>query len=278
VKPPPSPGDGPKPGIGDRGVKDQSPSPVAADGVLPPAAKHPTETPGKAEPTPPARVPLPRIAPSELAEPEKGPPEAKRRPQVALLAVPAPPAAATPFRPEPPRPGFEAPKPAATDPAPAVNPEDLNLSRPVVPPPPAERPAPPVAGTGDGRRPGPPRPAADPAQESDSESDAFSRIGAASFRDGKLDVQFGRKVKTVRPRLLVAGQVDAFALRNPSVTLKVHIDATGKVTQVAVHKSSGSNEIDQPCRVAMYEWWFEPLKDKNGTPIPDVILFTISFR
>jgi hypothetical protein len=28
----------------------------------------------------------------------------------------------------------------------------------------------------------------------------------------------------------------------------------------------------------MYEWWFEPLKDKSGKPIPDTLLFTIGFR
>ena len=37
-------------------------------------------------------------------------------------------------------------------------------------------------------------------------------------------------------------------------------------------------EADQPCLVAMYEWWFEPLKDKNGRAIPEVTLFTISFK
>jgi TonB family protein len=63
-----------------------------------------------------------------------------------------------------------------------------------------------------------------------------------------------------------------------SVTLKVNIDAAGKVTKARVHKSSGSNEIDQPCVVAMYEWWFEPLRDKAGNAVPDAVLFTITFR
>ena len=53
---------------------------------------------------------------------------------------------------------------------------------------------------------------------------------------------------------------------------------SGKVTAVDVFKSSGSNEIDQPCLIAMYDWWFEPLRDKAGRPVPDTILFTINFR
>ncbi len=72
--------------------------------------------------------------------------------------------------------------------------------------------------------------------------------------------------------------MDSFALLNPSVTLKVNIDATGKVTEVTVHKSSGSNEIDQPTLIAMYDWWFEPLHDDKGNAMPDCVLFTINFR
>jgi hypothetical protein len=36
--------------------------------------------------------------------------------------------------------------------------------------------------------------------------------------------------------------------------------------------------VDQPCRVAMYDWWFEPKKDAAGKAVPDVFRFTISFR
>jgi len=48
----------------------------------------------------------------------------------------------------------------------------------------------------------------------------------------------------------------------------VNIDETGKVTEVTVHKSSGSNEIDQPTLIAMYDWWFEPLHDAKAMPCP----------
>jgi TonB family protein len=61
------------------------------------------------------------------------------------------------------------------------------------------------------------------------------------------------------------------------VVLKISIDETGKVISASVYRSSGSIHIDQPCQLAAYEWWFEPLKDKSGKLQKDVILFAISF-
>ena len=119
---------------------------------------------------------------------------------------------------------------------------------------------------------------ADPAPESDSESDPFSMLGSAEYRDGRLTVRAGRKVKSRRPKIGLAGQVDLYQRREVSITLRVAIDATGKVTGVDVVRSSGSNEIDQPCRVAMYDWWFEPKKNAAGHAVPDRFDFTIGFR
>jgi TonB family protein len=135
-------------------------------------------------------------------------------------------------------------------------------------------PAPPVAAV-----PAPQRgTGADPAPKSDSEVDAFSVLGSADFRAGRVTVRAGRQVKTRRPRIKLAGIIDLSATETPQVILKVAVDETGKVTDVEVLKSSGSNEIDQPCRVAMYDWWFEPKKDTDGHAVPDVFQFTISFR
>jgi TonB family protein len=140
-----------------------------------------------------------------------------------------------------------------------------------VPPPSPPQHAPVRTATGGGT-------GADPAQKSDSEVDAFSVLGSAEFRDGRVTVQSGRQVKTRRPKIRLAGMIDMVQGFTASVVLKVAVDATGKVTDVDVVRSSGSNEIDQPCRVAMYEWWFEPKKDARGRPVPDVFKFTISFR
>jgi TonB family protein len=122
------------------------------------------------------------------------------------------------------------------------------------------------------------QPAADPARMSDSESDAFSKLGTATFVDGDWRVRFGRKVKTRKPRLLLAGIDALLALNRAQVWLKVDIDPTGKVVGVKVTKSSGSNDIDQPTRVAMYDWWFEPKLDASGKPVPDQIEMRLAWR
>ena len=103
-------------------------------------------------------------------------------------------------------------------------------------------------------------------------------LGRAEYRDGRLTVRAGRKVRSRRPRIGLAGQVDLYQRNITQVTLRVAIDATGKVTGVEVVRSSGSNEVDQPCLVSMYDWWFEPKKDAAGNPVADRFDFTIGFR
>lgn len=120
--------------------------------------------------------------------------------------------------------------------------------------------------------------APDPAPKTDSESDPFSMTGSAVFRAGRVDARFGRKVKTVRPRLELAGQYDLLSLPSPSVIMKVRADESGRVRNVEIVKSSGSSEVDQPCQLAMYEWWFEPPKDKAGKPQPAEMTWTISWH
>jgi TonB family protein len=137
----------------------------------------------------------------------------------------------------------------------------------------------PQAADGDGKQPGVPLPAGNPLPQSDSESDPFSRISGNITvpRVGRLNPRLGRKVKTTRPQVNIAGELDLFALNNPTVVLEVHIAPTGKVTDVKIAHTSGSNAIDEPTRVAVYDWWFEPAKDKLGKPVSDVIFFTVQF-
>lgn len=132
--------------------------------------------------------------------------------------------------------------------------------------------------TGDGRAPGIDLRPASPAQQSDSESDPFAQIGSAVFHDGKLEIRKGRKVKTTRPHVLLSGQVDLISLGGATVVLKISVDATGKVTSVDVIRSSGSNDIDQPTRIAVYDWWFEPTRDKSGRPVADTFPFLIRYE
>ena len=120
--------------------------------------------------------------------------------------------------------------------------------------------------------------AADPAIESPSESDAFSTLGGIEFRDGRMDSRLGRAFKSVRPHLSLAAQIDLMALTDPRIVLKLRIDATGKVVAVDVVHSTGSDSIDQPVKLVMYQWWFEPQKSPTGQAMAETIVFPISWH
>lgn len=120
-----------------------------------------------------------------------------------------------------------------------------------------------------------PAAAADPAPESDSESDAFARIGSVQFKSGKLDVRLGRKVKTVKPRFTIKGGLDQISIVNPVTVVMVTIADTGKVSDVRVIRSSGSNELDLPWVLAVYKWWFEPATDAAGKATSDIVQLTL---
>ncbi|HWB55084.1 MAG TPA: hypothetical protein VG722_12860 [Tepidisphaeraceae bacterium] len=117
-----------------------------------------------------------------------------------------------------------------------------------------------------------------PGQQSESESDAFSVVGSAVYHEGEVEARFGRKVRTVRPYLSFAAQMELMNLVDPSIQFVIHADATGKPTDVEVIRSSCSNLVNQPVKLAMYDWWFEPPKNRQGKPMPDVMVWTISFR
>jgi TonB family protein len=119
--------------------------------------------------------------------------------------------------------------------------------------------------------------AGDPSPMSESESDAFSRMGSINVRNGRVEARLGRSFKSVKPRLSLKGELDAISIAKPVVEMKVYVDETGKVIDVQVLRSSGSNEIDLPTTTAMYKWWIEPAKDKQGKAVKDVILVTFSY-
>ncbi len=137
--------------------------------------------------------------------------------------------------------------------------------------------APPDSKAGGGS-PGSTPPAADPAIMSDSESDPFAPGMKVDFRDGRVDARMGRKVKTVRPKLSLAAQYDLQTTVDPSMRVRVHIDANGAVAKVDIIKSSGSEGADQAVIVALYQWWFEPARDSSGHAIPSEATFPIVWR
>jgi TonB family protein len=134
--------------------------------------------------------------------------------------------------------------------------------------------APPAAGLDAPGSAGVPRPAADPAVMSDSESDPFSAGGdkhAVVVRDGRVDVRLGRKVKTIRPHLSFASRMDLMSMQFPRMVVRMHIHGDGSVRRVDIVKSTGSAAADQEVKVALYQWWFEPTKE-------DVVEFPITWR
>jgi TonB family protein len=126
-------------------------------------------------------------------------------------------------------------------------------------------------------RPGPADSAASQAPQGQSDSDPFAVVGSAEFRPGSTKVQLGRKHRITRPRLSWDTVYDFQGMLSASVTLELQLDETGQVISAIVLQSSGSQSIDQPCRLAAYEWWFEPAKDATGKPVKDTIKFTIKF-
>ena len=228
---------------------------------------------------PAVAVASPPAPPTPEPKPEEPKPQEPRPP-----APPVQVAAAIPLPqiPEAPIQSESKPKMTEAPPAPPAQPAppEPQVSKPAPTPPPATpvAVAKPQPNPGDGRMPGTPQPAGEPLPQSESDSDPFSRISAnLKFRNGKLVERWGRLVKTTRPQVNIAGIIDAWTLNNPTVVLEVHISATGKVTDVKVAHSSGSNQIDQPTREAVYDWWFEPAKNRAGKPVADVIFFTVEF-
>lgn len=142
-------------------------------------------------------------------------------------------------------------------------------------PPPTAAPASTAVANARGGLPGPSAEAADPAPDTARESDPFAKIPAVEFRDGKVAARDGRQIKPVRPRLSEIAQRDLLGLQFPTILAKVRIDKTGKVTDVTLLRGSGSEAVDQPVYRALWNWWFEPPKDKKGNPLEDVQLVSI---
>jgi TonB family protein len=127
--------------------------------------------------------------------------------------------------------------------------------------------------------PGAPARAADPAPEGNSESDPFTSAPSLEFRGGRIEARVGRRHRIIQPRLNLAGIVDAVSMSGRIVlVLELRLDATGNVAAARVVRSTGSDQIDQAWRLAAYEWWFEPLKDKSGQPrTSETFPFSIRF-
>jgi protein TonB len=106
-----------------------------------------------------------------------------------------------------------------------------------------------------------------------SDTDSFAMVAQSNnvrFHDGKMEARQGRKVKTTRPNYGLAAMTDAQSMPDVTVVLGVTVDAAGNVSDVTILHSSGSENIDLPTKAAVYNWWFEPKKDKDGRGLPDL--------
>ena len=99
---------------------------------------------------------------------------------------------------------------------------------------------------------------------SDTDSEAFAHANSVDFHDGQMTARQGRRVRTTRIEFGLAASADALAVADPTVQLGVRVSAAGDVQNVVVLHSSGSANIDLPCQRSVYNWWFEPKKDKDG--------------
>lgn len=111
----------------------------------------------------------------------------------------------------------------------------------------------------------------DPADAGPSDLDPFAKAEGVDFTPGGIEARTGRPVKLVKPRIDLAFMADATVLRGRKATilLKIETDASGTPTRVEVVKSSGSRQIDDAIRLAMFSSHF-------GGKMPDAFPFGIT--
>jgi protein TonB len=111
----------------------------------------------------------------------------------------------------------------------------------------------------------------DPADAGPSDLDPFAKAEGVDFTPGGIEARTGRPVKLVKPRIDLAFMVDATVMRGRKTTilLKIETDETGTPKRVDVVKSSGSRQIDDAIRLAMFSSHF-------GGKMPDTFPFGIT--
>lgn len=180
------------------------------------------------------------------------------------------PPAASPA-PAPLRPEAQAPPPAF--PVASPLPDDAGVPIPPTPAPPVEVPPPPSPPAEAAQAP-PPTPDVAPPMRS---APASIRLGdgiAAPHVDNPLDfVTADPDVRNVAPEY----PLEAARRRERGlVRLALHVDATGKVTAVAIVQSSGSPRLDEAARKTLSTWHFRPAF-KDGHAVETVFEQPIEF-
>lgn len=112
----------------------------------------------------------------------------------------------------------------------------------------------------------------DPAPQGDSDSDQFADAEGVTFAGG-MKARKGRELKIARPRIDLAfrSAFTRLAGSNIYVGMRITTDEKGNPTNVEILHSSGSRDIDESVKLAMYSSWF-------GGKMPDRFLFSVGFR
>jgi len=80
----------------------------------------------------------------------------------------------------------------------------------------------------------------------------------------------GLHVETKNPSYGDASYNDAEIIGDVPTLFAVPVDADGKVRDVQIVQSSGSQHIDQDRKNAIWQWTLEPAKDKDGHVIDNI--------
>jgi hypothetical protein len=99
---------------------------------------------------------------------------------------------------------------------------------------------------------------------SDTESVPFAKADSVNFVAGKLEARQGVKVRTTEPRYGDASIHDYEIIGDQPTIFGTTVDRDGNVVDVQILQSSGSTNIDQDRKIAVWNWILEPKKDKDG--------------
>ena len=114
------------------------------------------------------------------------------------------------------------------------------------------------------------------ATPSDSESVPFAKDATVSFHAGRMEARQGLKVDMVNPRFGLASEDDLGVIGELNAVFNVSVRPDRSVATVEVSKSSGSPNVDEDCKRALYACTFETRKDKDGNPVPT--LWTVVYH
>ncbi len=105
------------------------------------------------------------------------------------------------------------------------------------------------------------------ATPSDTESVPFAKDATVAFHDGRMEARDGLKVQVYNPRWGLASGDDLAAMGQLHAVFGVRVRPTGEVALVELITSSGSANVDEDCKRALYAGTFEARKDKLGQPV-----------